>query len=89
MANQPTPQLFFDTIWGYQHTEALRTAVELDLFTAIGEGTATPAGLAGRCRASERGLRILCDYMTTLGFLSKQGGQYTLTPDAATFIDRR
>ena len=52
MTNQPTPQLFFETIWGYQRTAALKAAVELDLFTAVGEGAIAPAALAERCRAS-------------------------------------
>ncbi len=86
---QPTPQLFFETVWGYQHTAALKAAVELDLFTAVGEGAATAKALAERCQASERGVRILCDYLATLGFLTKQDGRYALTPDSAAFLDRR
>ena len=35
---QPSPQLFFQTVNSYQHTEALKAAVELEVFTAIGEG---------------------------------------------------
>ncbi len=88
-SQQPTPQLFFETVWGYQRTAALRAAVELDLFTAVGEGAATAKVLAERCQASERGVRILCDYLATLGFLTKQDGLYGLTPDSAAFLDRR
>ncbi len=87
--NEPTPQLFFETVWGFQRTMALKTAVELDLFTAVGEGAATAKALAERCRASERGVRILCDFLTTLGFLTKQDSRYALTPDSAAFLDRR
>ena len=86
---QPTPELFFDYIWGYQRTGALVAAIELDLFTAVGEGAETPAELAPRMKASERGLRILCDYLAVAGFLAKQNGRYRLTPDSATFLDRR
>ena len=35
---QPTPQLFFQTANAYQRTEALKAAIELEVFTAIGEG---------------------------------------------------
>ena len=31
----PSPALFFDTVNAYQRTEALRAAVELDLFTHV------------------------------------------------------
>lgn len=92
MLNQPdelSPQLFFDTVNSYQRTAAIKAAIELELFTAIGEGNETVDSLAGRCGASERGLRILCDYLTLLGFLSKQDQHYQLTPDSGAFLDRR
>ncbi len=38
-------------------TDALRAAIELDLFTGIGEGASTIAQLAEWCSASERGVR--------------------------------
>jgi hypothetical protein len=63
---QPSPELFFETVNAFQRTAALNSAIELDLFTAIGEGARTPAALAVRCKASERGMRILCDYLTPL-----------------------
>jgi ubiquinone/menaquinone biosynthesis C-methylase UbiE len=85
----PSPELIFDTINAYQRSAALKAAVEIDLFTAIGEGSETAPQIAGRCRASERGVRILCDYLAITGFLNKQGDRYGLTPEAATFLDRR
>jgi ubiquinone/menaquinone biosynthesis C-methylase UbiE len=88
-AQQPTPALFFETITAYQRSEAMKAAVELDLFTAIGEGNRTASEIAARCNASERGARILCDYMTTIGFLTKDGNSYGLTQDSAVFLDRR
>ena len=86
---QPTPQLFFQTINAYQRTEGLKAAIELEVFTAIGEGKTTAAGIAERCGASERGIRILCDFLCVLGFLTKDGERYKLTPDSAAFLDKR
>ena len=54
----------------------MKAALTLDLFTLLGEGAATPAALAVRTGASERGLRILCDYLVVKGFLEKQGDGY-------------
>ena len=88
-AQQPSPQLFFQTINAHQRTEALKAALELELFTAIGEGNTTAAQIAQRCQTSERGTRILCDYLTILEMLTKQGDQYGLTLDSATFLDKR
>ena len=42
-AQQPSPQLFFQTINAHQRTEALKAALELEVFTAIGEGNTTAA----------------------------------------------
>lgn len=86
---QPSPQLFFQTINAYQRTEALRAAIELDIFTAIAEGKATVPDIARHCGAAERGIRILCDYLCIMGFLGKNEVSYTLTPDSAYFLDKR
>jgi ubiquinone/menaquinone biosynthesis C-methylase UbiE len=88
-AQQPSPQLFFQTVNAYQRTEGLKAAIELDVFAAIGEGNATAADIAKRCTASERGIRILCDFLCIMGFLTKDGSRYSLTPDSAMFLDKR
>jgi 2-polyprenyl-3-methyl-5-hydroxy-6-metoxy-1,4-benzoquinol methylase len=85
---QPSPELFFRTLNAFQQTEVIKGAIELDLFTAIAEGNTTSAALAERCNASERGVRILCDYLTILGFLTKEAGEYSLTQDSAFFLNR-
>jgi len=85
---QPSPILFFQTINAYQRTEALKAAIELEVFTAIGEGNTTAGKIAQRCKASERGMRILCDYLTIIGFLTKEGDRYSVTPDSAIFLDK-
>jgi 2-polyprenyl-3-methyl-5-hydroxy-6-metoxy-1,4-benzoquinol methylase len=85
---RPTPERIFNTLTAYQTTAALRAGIELDVFTAVGEGATSPAALARKTGASERGARILCDYLTILGFLSKEKGQYGLTPESAVFLNR-
>lgn len=88
-AQQPSPQLFFQTINAHQRSEALKGAIELEVFTAIGEGNTTAAELAKRCQTSEKGMRILCDFLTIMEMLTKQGDHYALTLDSATFLDKR
>ena len=88
-SQQPSPAHFFDTLNAYQRTRALKGAIELDLFTAIGEGNTSAKALAARCQASDRGIRILCDYLVVIEFLVKDGKQYRLTPDSAMFLDGR
>jgi SAM-dependent methyltransferase len=88
-AQQPTPERFFNAMNAFQQTEALRAAVELDVFTAIAEGNATAAAIAQRCQAAERGVRTLCDFLTIHGFLTKDGTDYGLAPDTAIFLNRK
>lgn len=87
-AQQPSPQLFFQTINAHQRTEALKAAIELEVFTAIGEGNKSAADIAKRINAAERGARILCDNLCIMGFLTKSGDEYQLTPDSALFLDK-
>ena len=85
----PSPALFFQTVNAHQQTEMLKAAVELEIFTAIAEGNHSPKTIAQRCRASERGVRILADCLTVAGFLNKENSEYTLTPDSELFLDSR
>ena len=96
MANQPiyqaqpapTPERFFNAINAYQQTEAMQAAIELEIFTAIAEGNVTAAMIARRCKAAERGVRILCDFLTIHGFLTKKAAHYALAPDSELFLNR-
>lgn len=88
-AHEPNPMLLFDALSAYQRSAALKAAVELEVFTHIGAGATTAAEIAQRCNASERGTRILCDYLTIEGFLTKHDGAYGLTPDSAVFLDKK
>jgi 2-polyprenyl-3-methyl-5-hydroxy-6-metoxy-1,4-benzoquinol methylase len=87
--SHPNPGIIFDTLVGYQRSAALRTAIDLNLFTAIGEGCVNAEALAHRTHASERGIRILCDFMATLGLLTKKEECYGLTAESAMFLDQR
>lgn len=88
----PDPGEFFAAFAAYQKTGAFKGAIELDLFTRIGADGCTAAELARRCEASPRGIRILADYLVSVGALTKDGhdatARYGLTPSAATFLDR-
>ncbi|MGH7822938.1 MAG: methyltransferase [Candidatus Binatia bacterium] len=88
----PDPQAIdrlFETFIAYQRTAAMKAAVDLDLFTALGEGDDSVPALARRTGASERGLRMLCDSLAALGFLTKERGRYAVPEDIQPFLDRR
>jgi len=84
--SQPSPQLFFETITAFHRTGALKAALELGLFTAVGHTPSTAAEIAGRCQCPERGIRILSDNLVLMGFMTKEGAHYSLTPSTAIFL---
>src|ERR1700687_5653508 len=77
-----SPAPFIDAVLGFQKTASIRAAIELDLFTAIAAGASGRETSASRTGAAERGVRILCDYLTVVGFLTKSGQTYSLTPSS-------
>jgi 2-polyprenyl-3-methyl-5-hydroxy-6-metoxy-1,4-benzoquinol methylase len=81
--------IVFDKLFAYQQTAALKAAIDLEVFTAIDEGARTPNAIAARTKASERGIRILCDFLTTIDLLEKSDDLYALTPNAAAFLSKR
>jgi ubiquinone/menaquinone biosynthesis C-methylase UbiE len=87
--NRPTPERIFNALNAHQQTAALRTAIELDVFSAIGAGANTAATIAAKIAASEKGVRILCDFLTIHEFLTKDQGKYGLTQESAIFLDRK
>ena len=85
---QPNPGLFWDYMTGFQKSAAIRAAVDHDVFTHVGAGATTASAIAEKAGVPERGIRILADYLTAAGFLTKSDGEYALTPDSAVFLDR-
>lgn len=86
---QPTPVRIFQMLQAYQQTHALRSAIELDLFTQLAEGSLSAQEIAERIKASERGTRILSDFLTIMGLLAKSGAKYELTPESRVFLNRK
>lgn len=84
-----TPGLVFEMLQAHQRTAALKAAIDLDLFRAVGEGPGDVASIARHCSASERGIRILCDFLTIHGVLKKENGCYRHSPTSAAFLDPR
>lgn len=77
----------FEIALAYQKTAALIAAVKLDIFSVIGSQRMTAEELAGCTGASPRGLRILCDFLTVIELLKKEGSTYALTNSARIMLD--
>ena len=88
-AAQLNPAIVFEMLNAHQRTAALKAAIELDVFRAVGDGPGDAASIARHCAASERGIRILCDFLVIQGVLAKEDGRYRHTPSSAAFLDPR
>lgn len=82
-----TPSIVFENLQAFQRTFALKAAIELDIFRAVGQGPGDVASIARHAQASERGIRILCDFLVVAGLLQKEDGRYRHTPSSAAFLD--
>ena len=87
-AQKPDPAVIFDALNAYQRSAALKAAIELDIFTGISRGKHTASELAQTIGATERGVRILCDYLVLQNLLSKEANRYSNTGNSAMFLDR-
>lgn len=86
---QPTPVRIFQMLNAFQQTEALRAAIDLDVFTQLSEGPLDASAVAKRIKAAPKGARVLCDYLTIAGLLNKEQDRYSLTPEAQMFLSRK
>jgi 2-polyprenyl-3-methyl-5-hydroxy-6-metoxy-1,4-benzoquinol methylase len=87
-SQQPNPVAIFEALNAYQRSFALKAAIQLDIFTEIARGADTVASIAKATGASERGVRILCDYLVIFEFLTKAAERYSLPLNSATFLNR-
>jgi SAM-dependent methyltransferase len=94
MASQPNPGQInpgriHQALTSYQLAMALKGAIDLEVFTHIAAGATTSDEIAQLCQGTERGVRVLCDYLTVHGFLTKAKGAYGLAPDTAALLDKK
>jgi len=79
------PDRLEQTIRGFQPSRCLLTALELDLFTAVGEGADT-THIAKQARVNPRAVGMLLNALVALGLLTKQHDEYWNTPESARFF---
>jgi (2Fe-2S) ferredoxin/ubiquinone/menaquinone biosynthesis C-methylase UbiE len=74
-----------DMIRGFMPSRAILTALELDVFTAVGKG-GTAQQIAAKIQAAVRAIEMLLNVLVSLKLLEKHDGVYTNTPVAARFL---
>jgi (2Fe-2S) ferredoxin/predicted O-methyltransferase YrrM len=79
------PDRLNEMIRGFMPSRCILTALELDLFTAIGDG-ANAEEIGTRVHAPARAVAVLLNALVALGLLLKTGDEYRNTPDSARFF---
>jgi len=80
------PTQILDIASGYWNACALHAAVKIGLFTALGAQARTCAGLAGELECNETALELLCNALTAMGLLVKEGERYANTEAASQHL---
>ena len=81
------PSRILDALRGYWHTEALKAAIDIGVFTALDRRARTAGALAKACGADEGRLRRLCDNLVSQRFLVRKNGKYRAAADAARYLN--
>ena len=79
------PDDLFESIRAFMPSRVILTALELDVFTAVGDGCAA-GELAKRLDTDQRGTELLLNALTSLGLLSKADGVFRNTTPSARFL---
>ena len=79
------PDDFQQAVRGFQSSRVLLTAIELDVFTAVGQGTRSD-DIAVTLATDRRATEMLLDALVALNVLRKQGGVYSNTPLSGRYL---
>ena len=79
------PDRLDQMIRGYMPSRCLLTALELDIFTAVGDG-GNAERIGAMINANARAAGMLLNALVALGLLSKSGADYSNTPESARFF---
>lgn len=93
MSTQHDPSYIMQTATGFWASKVLLTAVELDLFTTLGEGSLTAEQLGQDLGLHPRGTYDFFDALVALKFLDRDGdgpeGRYKNTSDTDVFLNKK
>jgi (2Fe-2S) ferredoxin/predicted O-methyltransferase YrrM len=79
------PDHLNEMIRGYMPSRCILTALELDIFTAVGEG-ASAEEVGRRIHASSRSAAVLLNALVALGLLTKNGSKFTTTAQSFRYF---
>lgn len=83
-----TPDHILQTGLAFWASKTLLTAVEMEIFTDLAKHPGDLATLQGRMGLHPRGARDFLDALVALGFLKREDGIYSNTPETELFLDK-
>jgi hypothetical protein len=93
MSYEIDPNHIMQTATAFWASKVLLTAVELDLFSTLGNGSMTARELGETLGLHPRGTYDFFDALVALKFLDREGdgpeGRYQNTLETAAFLDRK
>jgi hypothetical protein len=84
----PTPDHILQTGLAFWASKTLLTAVEMEIFTDLAKHPGDLASVQGRMGLHPRGARDFLDALVALGFLKRENGIYSNTPETDLFLDK-
>jgi hypothetical protein len=88
MSDHPSPEKILQIGLGFWASKTLLSAVEMEVFTELAKHPEDLETLQGRLGLHPRASRDFLDALVALGFLKRQDGVYSNTPDTDAFLDR-
>lgn len=85
MSSQPSFDDLNRIMRSFQESRLLLSAVELDVFSAVGDG-ATAAQTATRLKTNPRATETFLNALVAIGALTKDGATFRNTPDTAKYL---
>lgn len=89
MREQPTPDKILETGLAFWPSKTLLSALEMGVFTELGDGAERFDVLSDRLGLHSRSARDFLDTLVALGFLQREGDRYGNTPETDLFLDRK
>src|SRR6266540_759330 len=87
------PSPILQTAFGFWNSKVLLTAVELGLFTQLGNRRLTGAELGSQLRLHPRGIKDFFDALVAMKFVGRDGSgpsaRYFNTPEGAMYLDEK
>lgn len=83
-----SPARIVDDLWAALGTQALSAGIQLGVFDQIAGGKKAAKDIAKGCKASPRGINMLLDALTAMGYLNRKGENYGLEPISDKFLVR-